>query len=64
MHPASLIQLAHGCINDRVPGLTGLPGMQVTFILIPMDLPVNGVKRGFEHLRMICNDLVRKNRAR
>ncbi|VTP65256.1 Uncharacterised protein [Leclercia adecarboxylata] len=38
MHPACFIHLAHGGIDDRVAGLSILPGPQLSLVCLPLDV--------------------------
>ena len=45
MHPAGLIQLSHGGIYDRVPGLSFTPRLKPIFAVLPLDLVIGGAER-------------------
>ena len=63
VHVARLVDLRHGCVNQRVAGAALAPGSEQglgVFAVFKLDLVVFGLERLVHHMRVVGQDLVVK----
>ena len=57
MHPACLIELAHGRINNGVARLAFAPGLEELLIIFPVELVINRPKSSLSDVGKLPEDL-------
>ena len=58
MHPAGLVQLAHGGVDDRKPGPSLAPGLKEIFAVLPLDPIVLPAEGSLRHVGILPKDLL------